>query len=163
MLSTLSGRDVFILMPTGAGKSLIYQLPCLVTQLPTIVISPLISLMNDQVLALQSRGVSACALTSAQTDPTVWRNALEGRYKLIYLAPERLASFAPQLRTIHDNTGGFTSFAIDEAHCVSEWGPRLSYSLSKTTQCFENSFLQRRSWHSRPPPPLASGTTLLPL
>ena len=93
----LSGRDVLGIMPTGAGKSLCYQVPALMMQGVTLVISPLISLMKDQVNALVQQGVSAAYLNRSLTDAQynrALRNAANGQYKIIYVAPERLESAA---------------------------------------------------------------------
>ena len=116
------GRDVLAIMPTGGGKSLCYQLPALMRPGVTLVISPLIALMRDQVRALTAAGVAAGALTS-QSGPeeteAVFAALDEGRLKLLYMAPERLsaASTPPMLRRI-----GVAMIAVDEAHCVSQWG-----------------------------------------
>ncbi|MEO7167036.1 MAG: DNA helicase RecQ [Chthoniobacterales bacterium] len=118
----LAGRDVFALMPTGGGKSLCFQLPALLRAGLTIVISPLISLMKDQVDALQASGVAATFLNST-LDGTEARARLRGLYKgefrLLYLAPERLMleSFIEKVKEWN-----VTQIAIDEAHCISEWG-----------------------------------------
>ena len=116
------GRDVLAIMPTGGGKSLCFQLPALMREGVTVVISPLIALMRDQVRALREAGVAAGALTSgnteAETDEVL--TALQaGALKLLYMAPERLASGGtlPLLRR-----AGVTAIAVDEAHCVSQWG-----------------------------------------
>jgi ATP-dependent DNA helicase RecQ len=116
------GRDTLAIMPTGGGKSLCYQLPALWRDGVTLVISPLIALMRDQVRGLQEAGVAAGALTSgnteAETDATL--NALSrGELKLLYMAPERLAQSASfdLLRR-----AGCSLIAVDEAHCVSQWG-----------------------------------------
>ncbi|MDF0595737.1 DNA helicase RecQ [Psychromarinibacter halotolerans] len=116
------GRNVLAIMPTGGGKSLCYQLPALCRDGVTVVISPLIALMRDQVRALREAGVEAGALTSGNTqdeNDEVFRALDEGRLKLLYMAPERLASGGTQslLRRI-----GTSMIAVDEAHCVSQWG-----------------------------------------
>ncbi|MGE3310878.1 MAG: DNA helicase RecQ [Limisphaerales bacterium] len=119
---TLAGRDVFALLPTGGGKSLCYQLPALVRPGLTVVISPLIALMKDQVDALRANGVAATFLNStlAEADRRAqWRGLHQGAFKLLYLAPERLI-----LGTMPDELArwGVTCVAVDEAHCISEWG-----------------------------------------
>ncbi|MGR3435130.1 MAG: DNA helicase RecQ [Shimia sp.] len=116
------GGDVLAIMPTGGGKSLCYQLPALMREGVTLVISPLIALMRDQVRALQEAGVAAGALTSGNTEAeseAVWQALNDGALKLLYCAPERLASggTAQILRR-----AGVTAIAVDEAHCVSQWG-----------------------------------------
>lgn len=117
-----SGQNVLAIMPTGGGKSLCFQLPALVRDGLTIVISPLIALMRDQVQALKAVGVEAGALTSGNTDEetdAVLAALSEGRLKLLYMAPERLASGGtlPLLRR-----SNVSMIAVDEAHCVSQWG-----------------------------------------
>ena len=113
------GRNTLAIMPTGGGKSLCYQLPALLGDGVTVVISPLIALMRDQVRALRETGVAAGALTSGNTEEEteeVFAALDEGRLKLLYMAPERLASGATLslLRRI-----GTARIAVDEAHCVS--------------------------------------------
>ncbi len=120
--AVLAGRDTLAIMPTGGGKSLCFQLPALCREGVTVVISPLIALMRDQVRSLREAGVEAGALTSGNTDEEtedVFRALDEGRLKLLYMAPERLASGATTalLRRIGTNL-----IAVDEAHCVSQWG-----------------------------------------
>ena len=116
------GENVLAIMPTGGGKSLCFQLPALVRHGVTVVISPLIALMRDQVRGLREAGVNAGALTSANTDEendAVWDMLHSGALKLLYLAPERLASSGTQ-RMLQQ--AGVSLIAVDEAHCVSQWG-----------------------------------------
>src|ERR1700736_4321013 len=118
----LAGRDVFALMPTGGGKSLCFQLPALLREGLTIVVSPLISLMKDQVDALQASGVAATFLNSAldaNESRARWRGLHRGEHRLLYLAPERLMleSFLEKAKQWN-----VSQIAIDEAHCISEWG-----------------------------------------
>ncbi len=120
--AVLAGRNTLAIMPTGGGKSLCFQLPALCRDGVTVVISPLIALMRDQVRSLREAGVEAGALTSGNTESEteeVFAALDEGRLKLLYMAPERLASAAtlPMLRRIKT-----TLIAVDEAHCVSQWG-----------------------------------------
>ena len=117
-----AGRDVLAIMPTGGGKSLCFQLPALMRDGLTVVISPLIALIRDQVRALREAGVAAGALTSGNTEDEtreVYDALRAGDLKLLYMAPERLASGGTlsMLRR-----AGVTAIAVDEAHCVSQWG-----------------------------------------
>ncbi len=123
---TLCGRDAFVLMPTGGGKSLTYQLPALLLPGLTVVISPLIALMHDQVDQLRANGIAATFINSSLDSlerSQRERAALNGRVKLLYVAPERLLSesFLYLLDQIESNVG-LSLLAVDEAHCVSEWG-----------------------------------------
>ena len=118
----LSGRDVLAVMPTGAGKSVCYQVPAVVMEGMALVVSPLVSLMADQVRAVQEAGIRGAYLNSTLApgqQAEVLRRAAEGAYDLMYVAPERLADprFAEFARTAR-----LALIAVDEAHCVSQWG-----------------------------------------
>jgi ATP-dependent DNA helicase RecQ len=122
MAAALEGRDALVVLATGGGKSLCYQAPALLRPGVTAVVSPLISLMKDQIDALQESGVAAGMLTSAQEPEerrTVRRDLLAGRLKLLYVAPERLVldGFARELFE-----AGLSGLVVDEAHCISHWG-----------------------------------------
>ncbi|MEH1937841.1 MAG: DNA helicase RecQ [Nostoc sp.] len=122
----LQNRDLMVVMPTGGGKSLCFQLPALLKNGLTVVVSPLIALMQDQVEALRNNNINATFLNSSLNAYKVRSREeaiLAGKVKLLYVAPERLLSerFLPFLDLVKEKIG-ISSFAIDEAHCVSEWG-----------------------------------------
>ena len=129
----LAGHDVVVLMPTGGGKSLCYQVPALMREGTTVVISPLISLMKDQVEGLRANGVPAAALNSMNDEAESARvraACLRGELKLLYISPERLMLELPYL--IRDMK--VSLFAVDEAHCISQWGQDFRPSYMKIVE-----------------------------
>lgn len=120
--SVLAGRDTLAVLPTGGGKSVCFQVPALVTGGLTLVVSPLIALMQDQVAAAAARGIPAAALHSSVGDAerdAIWRRLTDGSLRLLYVSPERLTRLAPELQ---DRGITLALLAVDEAHCIAEWG-----------------------------------------
>src|ERR1700704_2184868 len=139
MDALLAGRHVLAVMPTGAGKSLCYQVPALVLGGLTIVVSPLVALMQDQVAALRLAGVSADTINSSrdrEENIAAWRRTTAGETRLLYLSPERLMT-----ETMLAALGKLPVrlIAIDEAHCISQWGPAFRPDY-ETLSCLRETF-----------------------
>ena len=137
MESVLRGRDTLVVLPTGGGKSLCYQVPALMLPKLTVVISPLISLMKDQVDALAARGLPATYVNSTLTGSQVadrLSRATRGEIKLLYVAPERF-DFGSTAERLRD--AGVSLLAVDEAHCISEWGHDFRPSYLRIAQVRE--------------------------
>ncbi|SVD39906.1 uncharacterized protein METZ01_LOCUS392760, partial [marine metagenome] len=120
--SVLAKKDTLALLPTGGGKSVCFQIPCLMQDGICIVVSPLISLMKDQVEHLKSKGIKSVAITSGMSKDEVdvaLGNCIYGNYKFLYLSPERLQNKMVQERIRQMNVNLIT---VDEAHCIAEWG-----------------------------------------
>mmetsp|Transcript_8488 Transcript_8488/g.18994 ORF Transcript_8488/g.18994 Transcript_8488/m.18994 type:complete len:1008 (-) Transcript_8488:186-3209(-) len=134
------GKDTCVFWATGAGKSLCYQLPPVYLNQVAVVISPLISLMEDQVAKLNGRSGADIAtfLGSSQSDHTAEERVLNGEYRLVYVTPEKLTGFVDKLASMHQNRSRICLIAVDESHCVSEWGHDFRPSFLKIGSSLRN-------------------------
>ena len=133
----LANRDVLAVLPTGGGKSICFQVPALLQDGVTLVVSPLIALMQDQVKQLNERGISAVSINSSQSRSQIdqlWTDVEFGQYKLVYVSPERLLSDIFLARASRLN---IQFLAIDEAHCVSEWGHDFRPAYLRIPEAYE--------------------------
>jgi len=136
--TVLEKKNTVVLLPTGGGKSICYQIPAILSEGVCIVISPLIALINDQVNSIEKKGIKAIALTSqlSQNDViTAFDNLMYGNYKFLYLSPEKFQSKLIQEKIKQLNV---SIIAIDEAHCISEWGHDFSYRYLKSFKRYTN-------------------------
>ncbi|KAH9620542.1 hypothetical protein KSS87_012648 [Heliosperma pusillum] len=129
----LDGKDCLVVMATGSGKSLCYQVPPLIAGKTGVVVSPLLSLMQDQVMALKQRGISADYMGSTQTDRTVQAQAESGCYSLLFMTPEKALSIPKSFWTKMLKIG-ISLLAVDEAHCISEWGHNFRVEYKQLDQ-----------------------------